>query len=58
MPNFQNMTANGESMKCQGSCENIKLQFSDYHLKTHMLAIGLGGFEYSFGGENGYAHWD
>ena len=30
-------------MKCGGRCENVKLQIGDYHLKTHMFAIDMGG---------------
>jgi hypothetical protein len=37
------MIANGGSMKCGGSCENVCLQIDDYHLKSHMFAIDMGG---------------
>ena len=37
------MIANGESMKCGGRCENVHLQIGDYHLKSHMFAINMGG---------------
>ena len=30
-------------MKCQGHFENIKLQLGDYHLKTYMFSIDMGG---------------
>jgi len=42
--NFQIMIANGGSMKCGGHCENVRLQIGDYHLKSHMFAINMGGF--------------
>jgi hypothetical protein len=35
--NFQIMIANGGSMKCGGCCENVHLQISDYHLKSHIF---------------------
>ena len=35
--NFQVQITNGGTMKCEGRCENIKLQMGDYHLKTHMF---------------------
>jgi hypothetical protein len=41
--NFQILIANGGTMKCGGCCENFKLQMSDYHLKTHMFSISMGG---------------
>jgi hypothetical protein len=41
--NFQIMIANGGSMKCGRHCENVSLQISDYHLKSHMFAIDMGG---------------
>jgi hypothetical protein len=37
------MIANGGSMKCGGCCENVHLQIGDYHLKSHMFAIDMGG---------------
>jgi hypothetical protein len=37
------MIANGGSMKCGRRCENVHLQISDYHLKSHMFAIDMGG---------------
>jgi len=30
-------------MKCEGSFENMKLQMGDYHLKTHMFLVEMGG---------------
>jgi hypothetical protein len=41
--NFQIMIANGGSMKCRGCCENVCLQIGDYHLKSHMFSIDMGG---------------
>ena len=41
--NFQIMIANGGMMPCGGCCENVKLQLGDYHLKTHMFSINMGG---------------
>jgi hypothetical protein len=41
--NFQIMIANGGSMKCGGHCENVGLQIGDYHLKSHMFSIDMGG---------------
>jgi hypothetical protein len=37
------MIANGSSMKCGGHCENVHLQIGDYHLKSHMFSIDMGG---------------
>jgi hypothetical protein len=41
--NFQIMIANGGSMKRGRRCENVHLQISDYHLKSHMFSIDMGG---------------
>jgi hypothetical protein len=41
--NFQIMIANGGSMKCGGHCENVCLQIGDYHMKSHMFSIDMGG---------------
>jgi len=30
-------------MKCGVRSENVKLQMGDYHLKSHMFAIEMGG---------------
>jgi hypothetical protein len=40
--NFQIMIANGGSMKCGGSFENVCLKIGDYHLKSHMFSIDMG----------------
>jgi hypothetical protein len=45
------MIANGGSMKCGGRCENVHLQIGDYHLKSHMFPIGMGGFDIVLGVE-------
>jgi hypothetical protein len=47
--NFQIMIANGGSMKCGGRCENVCLQIGDYHLKSHMFAIDMGGCDIVLG---------
>jgi hypothetical protein len=47
--NFQIMIANGGSMKCGGHCENVCLQIGDYHLKSHMFAIDMGGCDIVMG---------
>jgi len=47
--NFQITITNGGSMKCGGHCENVHLQIGDYHLKSHMFAIDMGGFEIVLG---------
>jgi hypothetical protein len=41
--NFQIMIANGGSMKCGGRYENVRLQIGNYHLKSHMFSIEMGG---------------
>lgn len=38
-------------MKCEVLYENIKLQMRDYHFKTHMLAINMGGYDIVLGVE-------
>jgi hypothetical protein len=43
------MIANGGSMKCGGHCENVHLQIRDYHLKSHMFAIDMGGCDIVLG---------
>jgi hypothetical protein len=47
--NFQIMIASGGSMKCGGHCENLCLQIGDYHLKSHMFAIDMGGCDIVLG---------
>jgi hypothetical protein len=42
---------NGGTMKCGGHCENVKLQMGDYHLKTHMFFIFMGGCDIVLGVE-------
>eukprot|EP00253_Pinus_taeda_P022340 PITA_22340 len=41
--NFQVQIANGGTTKCEGRCENVKLQMGDYQLNTHMFSIHMGG---------------
>ena len=38
-------------MKCGGHCENVRLQIGDYHLKSHMFAIDMGGCNIVLGAE-------
>jgi hypothetical protein len=47
--NFQIMIANGRSMKCGGHFENVRLQIGDYHLKSHMFSIDMGGCDIVLG---------
>jgi hypothetical protein len=47
--NFQIMIANGGSMKCEGCCENVHLQIDNYHLKSHMFPIDMGGCDILLG---------
>jgi hypothetical protein len=49
--NFEIMISNGGSMKCGGCCENVHLQTDDYHLKSHMFAIDMGGFDIVLGAD-------
>jgi hypothetical protein len=49
--NFQIMITNGGSMKCGGCCENVCLQIGDYHLKSHMFAIDMGGCDIVLGAD-------
>jgi hypothetical protein len=49
--NFQIMIANGGSMKCGGCCENVRLQIGDYHLKSHMFSIDMGGCDIMLGAD-------
>jgi hypothetical protein len=47
--NFQIMSANGGSVKCGGRCKNVHLQIGQYKLKSHIIAINIGGFEIMLG---------
>jgi hypothetical protein len=49
--NFQIKIANGGSMKCGGHCENVCLQIGDYHLKSHMFSINMGGCDIVLGAD-------
>jgi hypothetical protein len=49
--NFQIMIANGGSMKCGGNCKNVCLHIGDYHLKSHMFAINMGGCDIVLGAD-------
>jgi hypothetical protein len=50
--NFQIMISNGGSMKSGVRCENVHLQIGDYHLKSSMFAIDMGGCDIVLG-----AYW-
>jgi hypothetical protein len=45
------MISNGGSMKCGGSCENVRLQIGQYNLKSHMFSIDMGGCDIVLGVE-------
>jgi hypothetical protein len=45
------MIANGGSVKCGGRCENVRLQIGDYHLKSHMFSIDMGGCDIVLGAD-------
>eukprot|EP00253_Pinus_taeda_P015118 PITA_15118 len=49
--NFQFQIVDGGTMKCEGCCENAKLQMGDYQLKTHMFPIHMGGCDIVLGAE-------
>jgi hypothetical protein len=49
--NFQIMIVNGGSMKCGGRCENVCLQIGDYHVKSHMFSINMGGCDIVLGAD-------
>eukprot|EP00253_Pinus_taeda_P017311 PITA_17311 len=49
--NFQVQIADGGTMKCDGCCENVKLQMGDYQLKTHMFSIHMGRCDIVLGAE-------
>jgi len=41
--NFQILIANSGSMKCGGCCENVCLQIGQYHMKSHIFSLDMGG---------------
>jgi hypothetical protein len=45
------MISNGRSMKCEGRFENVHLQIGDYHLKSHMVSIDMGGCDIVLGAD-------
>jgi hypothetical protein len=49
--NFRIMIANDGSMKCGWRCENLCLQIGDYHLKSHMFSIDMGGCDIVLGAD-------
>jgi hypothetical protein len=38
-------------MKCGGRCENVVLQIGEYHMKSHVFSIDMGGCVIVLGGE-------
>jgi hypothetical protein len=38
-------------MKCGGCCENVCVQIGQYHMKSHMFAIDMGGCDIVLGVE-------
>jgi hypothetical protein len=38
-------------MTCGGHCENVRLQIGDYHLKSHMFSIDMGGCDILLGAD-------
>ena len=49
--NFEILIVNGGMIKCVCCFENAKLQMGDYHLKTQMFSINIGGFYIVLGDE-------
>jgi hypothetical protein len=45
------MISNGGSMKCGGCCENVRLQIGEYHQKSYMFSIDMGGCDIVLGEE-------
>jgi hypothetical protein len=45
------MIAKSGFMKCGGRFENVHLQIGQYHLKFHMFAIDMGGYDIVLGVE-------
>jgi hypothetical protein len=45
------MISNGVSMKCVGHCENVHLEIGQYHMKSHMFSIDMGGCDIVLGVE-------
>ena len=39
-------------MECDGRCESVKLQMGNYHPKTHMFVIDMGGCDIVLGVES------
>lgn len=48
---FYIMITNGGLMKFGGRYENVRLQVGDYHLKTHIVVIYMGGCDIILGGK-------
>jgi hypothetical protein len=49
--NFQIMISNGGSMECGGHCENVHIQIGQYHMKSLMISIDMGGCDIVLGVE-------
>ena len=49
--NFQFLIANGGLIKCGGHFQNVKLQMGDYHLKTRIFTVNIGGCDIMLGAE-------
>lgn len=47
--NFHVLIVDEGTMKCERCSENIKLKMGDYHLKTHMFSIEMGGYDIFLG---------
>jgi hypothetical protein len=45
------MISNGRSMKCGGCCQNVHLEIGQYHMKSHMFVIDMGGCDILLGVE-------
>lgn len=43
--NFQILIIHWGTMKCERNYENIKIQMGEYHFKTHMFGIEMGGYD-------------
>jgi len=49
--NLQVLWADGQTIKYDGHYENTKLHMGEYHLKTHMFSIEMGGCDIFLGAE-------
>jgi hypothetical protein len=46
------MISNGGSMKRGGRCENVCLEIGQYHMKSHMFVINMGGCDIVLGAKS------